>query len=160
MNIHDLVIGACYKIKYNHGRKDRSFRHNDSVKFIYLTDIDWDCQNLSYDLVDRRYRFVERGRGTFKADDISHQVRSGSVAVNSGSATPKKRNIMKKLSAVARKILDKDYRTLVKGGVLSDDLSINDSTELLEMLVMTNKVELAKIVEARLAEEKKDRENC
>lgn len=172
MKLDNLVVGAYYKIKYNFGNRDDDFRNDDRVKFIKVVDIGEEYTNgFDYTLVSENFVFVDDGNSTFKAGDIDHQVSPDapsespsmprkSVAVNTlRTATPRKRSFMKKLSAVARKVLDKDIRTLVKGGVLSDDLTINDPSELLELLVMANKADLAKIVTDRLAEEKEDRKS-
>lgn len=176
MRSENLRENRYYKIKYNHGNRDRDFRSNDEAKYIKLDNV-FSSGSLSYTLVDKDFGFVGLGLGTFKAGDIDYRVVSVNVRVVSagtgegpvrgvrkqvafknGVATPRKRSFMKKLSAVARKVLDGDIRVLVKGGVLGDDLSIADSTELLEMLVMVNKKELAEVVTARLKEEKEDRE--
>lgn len=61
---------------------------------------------------------------------------------------------MSKLTTLAKKAFDKPTKTLIKAGVLNDDLSIRDEEFILAVLVDLNKDAIVKAAEERLDEEK------
>lgn len=68
----------------------------------------------------------------------------------------KKGGLMSRLTILAKKVLDKDLRDLLKAGVLNEDLSINDSRFVLDFVVANFKKELADAAREKLADMKED----
>lgn len=68
---------------------------------------------------------------------------------------PKNPNIMKKLSLIAQQLLDKDLRTLVKAGILNEELGVEDTDFVLSFFVTQNKEKLAIQAKKLLKEKKK-----
>ena len=60
-----------------------------------------------------------------------------------------------KMKALARKLLDSDIRALIEDGILNDDLSVGDTSAVLEFLVFNFKKELAVEARKRIKDRKK-----
>ncbi len=64
-------------------------------------------------------------------------------------------SIMSKLTVLAKKMFDKDTKTLIKAGVLNNDLEVANQQFVLSFLVDKHKAELAALAQEQLDEDEK-----
>lgn len=91
-----------------------------------------------YKIYSKSYYYNEsRYIGSYKGDELKSSLHPW----------PQKLSIMKKLSLIAQRLLDKDLGDLVKAGILNEELAVEDTDFVLSFFVTEYKKQLA--IEAR-----------
>ena len=91
---------------------------------------------------------------TFTVLEMDTAIRDGDTTNN--NTNMKGKTIMQKLSLIARKTFDKDTKTLIKAGVLDNNLQVVDRQFVLDFIASQHTKELAAVAQERLDEAKED----